>query len=252
MQTVLSRDRVRAFRLGAWDVERLVQILGGDERITQVAVELSDGTTLRLSHAGEIPAVPNARGRRIVGLALESAPPAFLGTDEAPPRLALVQLRDRPWGPVSWYLSGDERAVRPLSGALEDWAASVTPWYGGIATASRVALALGGLGALGLLAVVATALYLLAGGAPFPAAAPSASWAAAARAAAVGALLVVAATAALGILRRDRLFPAALFLVGAGDERERGLARRRGWLLGAGSLAAVLAAAGSIVAGLGA
>jgi len=252
MQTVRSREHTGGFRLGSWDVERLVQVLGGDERVTHVAVELSDGTTVQLAHAGEIVDIPNASGRAIVGLSVESAPPAFLATTDDASRLALVRLRDTAWEPVSWYVSGDERAVQRLSRSLEDWVASVTPWYGRIATASRVALAVGSLAVLALLAVVALALYVVAGGDPRATASATPVALSAARASASGALLLLAATAFVANVRRDRMFPVAQFLVGAGDERERRFARRRRWLLGAGSLAAILAAAGSVVAGLGA
>lgn len=251
MQTVRSRDHAAGFRLGPWDVERLVQLLGGDERITHVAVELSDGTTLDLAHAGEVLELPNAKGRTILGLSVESAPPPFLAAGDDSSRLALVRLRDRAWGPVSWYVSGDERAVHRLSGALEDWVASVTPWYGRIATLPRAVLALGSLVVLSLLTVVALALYLIAGGdagAPGVAAPVGVP---ALRSAAVGALLLLAAAASVCNVRRDRLFPVAAFLVGRGSERERRAARLRRWVLGAGSVAAVLAAAGSVVAGLG-
>jgi hypothetical protein len=250
MQTVRSRDHAGGYRLGPWDVERLVQVLGGDEKVTGVAVDLSDGTSLRLSHAGEILEVPNADGRAIVGLTVESAPAAFLATPDDPARLALVRLRDRHRGPVSWYLSGDERAVQRLAEALDDWVASITPWYGGIATASPVALGIGSLAVLGLLSLVVLALYVLVGGAPPGASSVATTGMAAVRGTAVAALLLFAGTATLANLRRDRLFPVAQFLVGAGDERDRRFARRRRWLLGAGSLAAVLAAAGSLLAGL--
>jgi hypothetical protein len=251
MQTVRSREHAGGFRLGSWDVERLVQALGGDEKVTHVAVELSDGTTLQLTHAGEIVDIANADARAIVGLSVESAPAAFLATTDDPSRLVLVRLLDRTWGPVSWYVSGDERAVQRLSRSLADWVASVTPWYGRIATAPRVALAVGSLLVLALLAVVALALYLIAGGDPRATVSATPVGLAAVRGAASGALLLLAATAVVANLRRDRMFPVAQFLVGAGDERERRFARRRRWLLGAGGVAAILAAAGSVVAGLG-
>ena len=44
MQIVKSREYRTGFQVGPWDMERLVQHLGGDESVTRVAVELGDGS----------------------------------------------------------------------------------------------------------------------------------------------------------------------------------------------------------------
>lgn len=125
-------------------------------------MELSDGVTVALRHAGELSGVPNARTRAIVGVTLENAPPAFLATSDEPSRLPPVHLQDRPWSAISWHVSGDEQAVDRRCGALEAWADSVISWYGGFATASRAALAVRSLAA-GLATLLGVAGSVVAG-----------------------------------------------------------------------------------------
>ena len=64
-------------------IQRLVQHLGGDESVTRVAVELGDGSTLTVPHAGALASVPNLPARPITTVWLESAPAAFLASEEA-------------------------------------------------------------------------------------------------------------------------------------------------------------------------
>ncbi|MFO7587945.1 MAG: hypothetical protein R6X22_07705, partial [Gemmatimonadota bacterium] len=209
MQIARSREHAQAFRLGAWDLERLVQVLGGDAKVTRIAVELADGSTIGVSNAREILEIPNAAGRSIEGITIESAPSAFLATPDDPPRLILVRLRDRVRGPISYHVSGDERAVERLAGALDDWCASVTPWYGDLATATRMLLAFRSVVALGGIALFVLAVHVLAGGAAWPAAAAGSPAVLAARTAAAGALVLLSGAVLVANLRRATLFPVA-------------------------------------------
>ncbi len=133
MQIVKSRVYRVGYRVEPWDMERLVQNLGGDENVSRISVELGDGSSITVPHVGELSAIPNLPTRPITGICVESAPPPFLATEQSPARLAIVQFRDRGSFGLSYHVSGDERAVRDLTEKLEDWVDSVTPWFGRLA-----------------------------------------------------------------------------------------------------------------------
>ena len=88
MQIVKSREYRTGFRVEPWDIERLVQHLGGDENVTRIAVEFGDGSSLTVPHAGALANVPNLPSRPITSVWIESAPPAFLSPQESLSRLA--------------------------------------------------------------------------------------------------------------------------------------------------------------------
>jgi hypothetical protein len=234
MHTIRAREYRRAFRVSSWDIERLVNLLGGDEKIRAIVVEFRDGSSTTLEHAGELGELPNPASRQIRRIWFESHPPAFLAQSDETPRLTIVELRDGgPYG-VAAHVSGEEKAVRDLSLQLEQWADSISPWYGALAYVDRTLLAGGALLLLGGVASVGLLLGLLiAGSGPAEAWRSLPSLGVSARVAAgVGLVLLAGALARVG-LSRERYFPRAQFRFGQGEERCRRANRRRGWVVGA-------------------
>jgi hypothetical protein len=240
-----SRECRVGIRVDTWDVERLAQVLGGDELVTGLAVELTDGSTCRIENATELESIENARGRRIRAIVVESTPPAFLFNEEGTSRLALVTIREGPGDTIRYYVTGSVRAVNDLSRELDDWVASLQPRYGSIAVMDRSRLLGWSAAVVAAVALMAHALYLgVGGGTEFatgmtPARLPWLTTAAG--------LLTVAALAVVLNVGRDRLMPAAQFRIGKGVETSARLDRRRAWLLRAGVLAAAVAMGGSVL-----
>lgn len=251
MQIVKSREYRTGFRVELWDLERLVQHLGGDEKITGVAVDLGDGSSLTVPHVGALAGVPNPQGRPITSVSIESAPPAFTANEESPSRLAIVRLRDRGAYGLSFHVSGDERVVRDLAGKIEDWVDSISPWYGRLAFTNRAGLLFGGLLALGSLAgITLGASAILQGLLPD-------SLLSTLSPLAFGARLVTAVCLgllALGTLwfaaRPRALFPIAQFRFGEGEVRSSRSDRRRALVFRLSGIVVAAGATGSVLAGL--
>ena len=93
MQTIQAKEYRRSFRVDPWDLERLVHILGGDEKIARVHVEFGDGSSTMLRHAGELSDLPNQSTRPIERLWFECLSPAFTTEAEDAPRLVVVEGR---------------------------------------------------------------------------------------------------------------------------------------------------------------
>ena len=251
MQIVKSREYRTGFQVGPWDMERLVQHLGGDESVTRVAVELGDGSTLTVPHAGALASVPNLPGRPITTVWLESAPAAFLASEESPSRLAIVQLRDCGSFGLSYHVSGDERAVRDLAANLEDWVDSVTPWFGRLAFMDPPGLLLRGTLAIGCLAGVTLGLSTaLQGILPGPAVGAPGGLAVGAGLLAIGCLVLLAFGTLWVCVRPHSLFPIAQIRFGDGESRCNRSDRLRNLVFRWSGVVAVAAVTGSMLAGL--
>ena len=251
MQIVKSREYRTGFRAELWDLERLVQHLGGDENVTCVAVELGDGSSLTVPHVGALAGVPNLPGRPITSVSIESAPPAFTASEESPSRLAIVQLRDRGSFGLSFHVSGDERAVRELAEKIEDWVDSISPWYGRLAFTNRAGLLFRGLLALGSLAGITLGVSaILRGLLPGSLVSTLSPAAFGARLVAVVCLgLLALGTLWLGT-RPKSLFPNAQFRFGEGESRSDRSDRRRALVFRLSGIVVAAGATGSILAGL--
>ncbi len=249
MHTIRAREYRRAFRVNSWDIERLVDLLGGDEKIRAIVVEFGDGSSTTLEHAGELAGLPNPASRQIRRIWFESHPPAFLAQSEEAPRLTIVELRDGgPYG-VAAHVSGEEKSVRDLSLQLERWTDSISPWYGALAYMDRILLVGGALLLLGAVASMGLLLGLLIAGSG-----PAETWRSlstvgvpARVAAGVGLVLLASALARVG-LNRDRYFPRAQFRFGQGEERCRRADRHRGWALGTTAVVALITTLAATVA----
>ena len=251
MQIVKSREYRTGFRVEAWDIERLVEHLGGDESVTRVAVELGDGSSLTVPHAGALAGIPNLPARPITAVWLESAPPAFLSSGESPSRLAIVQLRDRGSFGLSFHVSGEERVVRDLAAKIEDWADSVTPWFGRLAFMDPPGLLLRGMLALGCMAGVTLGLSAaLQGILPGPAISAPGGIAVGARLLAIGGLVLLALGTLWVCVRPHSIFPIAQIRLGEGESRCNRSDRLRNLVLRWSGAVAVVAVTGSVVAGL--
>ncbi len=231
MHVSKSKDCRVGFRIDSWDLERLAGLLGGDELVTGVAVEMGDGSSYQLKDLGELQSVDNA--------------PARPFREDNPTRLALVTIRDGASDTIRYHVSGPLRAVDSLARELDEWVASLRPWYSSIAVMDRSRFFLWSAAVVGALSTIVLALYLaLAGsisifGAPAPG---RLAWLPTA-----GGLLVVAAVAVILNVRRHRLLPVAQFRIGQGTEISDRLERRRTRLLRAGVGAAVLTLGASIL-----
>jgi hypothetical protein len=240
-----SKEHRVGIRVDTWDIERLTQVLGGDELVTGLTAELGDGSTCRIENAAELESIENSPERRIRAIIAESTPPAFVFNEDRPSRLALVTVREGPGDTIRYHLSGSLRAVNDLSRELDDWMASLRPWYGSIAVMDRSRLVGWTALVVGALALLVHALYLALGGDMEPTGALTRGrwpWLAAA-----AGLLTVAVLGVILNLRRDRLLPAAQFRIGKAAATSARLDRQRAWLLRAGVLAAAVAVCGSIV-----
>ena len=251
MQIVKSREYRTGFRTEMWDIERLVQDLGGDENISRIAVELGDGSSLTVPHAGALASVPNLPARPITSIWIESAPPAFLSPNGSPSRLAIIQLRDRGSFGLSYHVSGDERAVRELATKIEDWVDSVTPWFGRLAFMDRPGLLLRGLFALSCAAAVTIGLSMaLQGLLPGPLLSAPGALAIGVRLLPVACLFVLG----LGILwmgiRPNSVFPVAQMRFGEGELRSDRSDLRRNLIFRLGGAVAAVAVTGSMLAGI--
>ena len=239
-----SKDCRVGFRIDSWDLERLAGLLGGDELVTGLAVEMGDGSSYQLKDVGELQSVDNAPARPIRAITMESAPPAFMFREDNPPRLALVTVRDGACDTVRYHVSGPLRAVDSLARELDEWVASLHPWYSSIAVMDRSRFFLWSAAIVGALSTLVLALYLALAGSISVFGAPTAgrlAWLPTA-----GGLLAVAAVAVILNLRRHRLLPVAQFRIGQGAEISDRLDRRRTRLLRAGVGAAVLTLGASI------
>ena len=233
VRTVRSKQYRRAFRVDPWDVERLIQSLGGDESITSIVLDLADGSSLSLRHAAELAEISNRGSRSLRRLCVESLPPAYSSGHDSAVRIAIVELRDRgPYG-VSFHVSGDESTVRELGAELESWSESVTPWFASLAFANRAALMLGAVVLLGSIAGlgVATAL-LLSGIEGLRALSPVAGLQGGIRSVAAGGLGMLALAMTILAWRPAAVFPKAQFQFGEGASRWSGPKRRRRVLIG--------------------
>lgn len=244
MDAIRSKDYRVGFRISFWDLERLAQLLGGEELVTCVAIEMTDGSSRVLEHVGEFKDVDNTPGRRIRAVSLESAPPAFFFSEDSPPRLALVTVRDGAADTVRYHVSGSPRVVDRLTRELDDWVTSIRPWYSSLAVMDRSRFFVASVATVGALAFLVLALYLTLGGTTVVAKALTPGFLL--RFAAAGGLLTVAAGAALLNVRRGRFLPFAEFHVGQGERSTERLARQRRWLIRAAIVAAVVAVSGSI------
>lgn len=240
-----SKEYRVGIRVDTWDIERLVQVLGGDERVTGLALELGDGSTQRIENAAELAGIENAPERRIRAITAESTPPAFLFNEGGPSRLALVTVREGQGDTIRYHVSGSLRAVNDLSREVDDWVTSLRPWYGSIAVMDRSRLVGWSALVVGALAMLVHALYLTLDsgidltGAMTPG---RSSWLVAA-----AGLLTVAVLAVILNLSRDRLLPTAQFRVGRAVETSARLDRQRAWFLRASVFAAAVALGGSIL-----
>jgi hypothetical protein len=175
---------------------------------------------------------------------MESAPPAFMFREDNPPRLALVTVRDGASDTIRYHVSGPLQAVDSLTRELDEWVASLRPWYGSIAVLDRSRFFLWSAAIVGALAMLVLVLYQVLAGSISVFGAPTAgrlAWLPTA-----GGLLAVAAVAVTLNLRRHRLLPVAQFRIGQGAENSDRLDRRRTRLLRAGVGAAVLTLGASI------
>ena len=245
MNVSKSKDFRVGIRVDTWDIERLVQLLGGDELVTGIAVEMGDGSNYRLEHVGELEGIDNAPERCIRVITIESTPPAFLFGEDNPSRLALVTVREGPSDTVRYHVSGSLRAVDGLTCELDDWVTSLRPWYSSLAVMDRSRFIGWSAAVVGALALLVHALYLILGGGTDI----TATWTPGRLiwlAAAAG-LLTVAALAVDLNVRRHRLLPAAQFRIGKAAETSKRLDRQRAWLLRASVGAAIVAVGGSIL-----
>lgn len=251
MNIVKSREYRTGFRVEPWDIERLIQHLGGDDNITRIGVELGDGSSLTVPHAAALADVPNLPSRPITSVCIESAPPAFIASEESPARLAIVQLRSRGSSGLSYYLSGDERTVRELAVNIEDWVDTVTPWFGRLAFMDRPGLLLRGLFALSCTTVIAVGLSAgLRGLLPGPLLSAPEALVLGVRLLPVACLVVLALGIAWVGMRPRSVFPAAQIRFGDGESRSDRSDRRRNLVLRLSGLVALVAVTGSMLAGL--
>jgi hypothetical protein len=244
MHVSKSKDCRVSFRIDSWDLERLGGLLGGDELLTGVTVEMGDGSSYQLKDLGELEGVDNAPARPIRAITMESAPPAFMFREDHPPRLALVSVRDGASDTIRYHVSGPLRAVDSLARELDEWVTSLRPWYGSIAVMDGSRFFLWSSAIVGALALLVLVLYLALAGSINAFAAPAPrplAWLPTA-----GGLLAVTAVAVIMNLRRHRLLPVAQFRIGQGTEHSDRLDRRRTRLLRAGVGAAALTLGASI------
>ena len=244
MHVSKSKDCRVGFRIDSWDLERLAGLLGGDELVTGVTVEMGDGSSYQLEDVGELQGVENAPARPIQAITVESAPPAFMFREDNPPRLALVTVRDGASDTVRYHVSGPLRTVDSLTRELDEWVTSLRPWYGSLAAMDRSRFFLWSAAIVGALSTLVLTLYLALAGSISVFGAPTAgrlAWLPTA-----GGLFAVAAVAVILNLRRHRLLPVAQFRIGQGAEISDRLDRRRTRLLRAGVGAAVLTLGASI------
>lgn len=243
MNAMKSSERSFGVHLTPWDLERLVQILGGDEMLTGLSVDLSDGSTVSPERPTEIAQLKNDKGRVIDTVTLESAPPPFSFADAPVARVAIVSLHRSRSATIRYHVSGEHREVMRLSRELDEWSSSVTPWYGRLATLDAPRLGGGVLLLASALALISATLFLLLGGQ----AGGSPSVYAVVAVVALGALLA----AGLAIAARPSfVFPVALLTVGGGERRAHRLARRRALVLWGSGALAVLTLVGSVLAAL--
>lgn len=251
MQIVKSRVYRTGYRVEPWDMERLVQDLGGDDNITRISVELGDGSSLTLPNIGELSSIPNSPSRPITGICLESAPPPFLATGESPARLVILQFRDRGAFGLSYHVSGDERAVRELTRKIEDWVETVTPWFGRLAFMDRPGLLIRGLLVIACAATIILGLSTTVQ-ALIPGFAVSGSGAIGigSRLLAIACLLLLLGGTLAVCVRPEWLFPRAQIRFGEGESRGDRTDRRRKFALRMSGAAVLLGVVGSIVSGL--
>ncbi len=228
--------------MAPWDVERLVQILGGDELLTGLSIDLSDGSTVSPERVTDVADLKNDSGRLIEAMTVESTPPPFAFADAPSARVAIVSLRRNRSATVRYHVSGDEREVMRLSRELDEWIGSVTPWYGRIATLDGPRFAFGAALLVAAMALVAGSLFVLLGGVT---GSPHAAGFVAATA-----LLALLATGCGVAVMRGFLFPLVLFAVGGGEKRARQLGQRRAVLLWSSGALAAVAVVGSIAGAL--
>lgn len=245
MNVSRSKDCRIGFRIAPWDLERLAQLLGGDELVTGIRVEMADGSCYQLENVGEFQSVNHVPGRRIRAVTMESAPPAFLFSEDHPARLALVTIQEGAGDTIRYHVSGPAQAADSLARDLDDWVRSVSPWYGTLAVMDRPRFFLWSVAIVGALALLVLTLYLTLGGAGSLAD----TWTPGrfASLAAASGLLTVAAMALALNLRRHRLLPVAEFHVGREEEKAAWLDRRRARLLRASVGAAIVAVGGSVL-----
>jgi hypothetical protein len=244
MHVSKSKDCRVGFRIDAWDLERLAGLLGGDELVTGVAVEMGDGSSYQLKDVGELKGVDNAPARPIQAITIESAPQTFMFREDNPPRLALVTVRDGTSDTVRYHVSGPLRAVDSLTRELDEWVASLRPWYGILAAMDRAGFFLWSTAIVGATAAlvlgfslsVAGSIDVFVGPTPGPY-----TWLPTA-----GGLFAMAGISVILNLRRHRLLPVAQFRIGQGAEDSDRLDRRRTRLLRAGVGAVVLTLGASI------
>lgn len=244
MNVSRSKEFRIGFRLDSWDLERLAQLLGGDELVTGLCVEMADGSSYQLEHVAELQDIKNTRERRITAVAMEKSSPAFLVDEDHAARLALVTVREGKSDTVRYHVSGAERKLDRLTRELDDWVASLRPWYSSLAVMERPRLFMWSVALVGTLALLVVALHLALGSSI---AVPEA-WAPGrfGSMATAGGLLTLAAVAATLNVRQQRIFPAAEFRIGQNEEALRRRDRRRTRLLGASVAGAVAALGGSI------
>ena len=249
MHTIRAREYRRAFRVDSWDIERLVDLLGGDEKIRSIVVEFGDGSSTTLQHAGELTELPNPASRPIRRIWFESLPPAFLVQSDETPRLTILELRDGEGYGVASHVSGEEKAVRNLSLQLERWADSISPWYGSLAYLDPVPLACGAVLLLGTVVSLGVLFgLLLAGVGPLEAWRSLPTVSVSARVSAgVGIALLAGAATRIG-LSRERYFPRAQFRFGQGEERCRRADRRRGRAVGTAAALALITTLAATIA----
>ncbi len=251
VQIVKSRVYRTGYRVEPWDMERLVQDLGGDDQVTRISVDLGDGSSLTVPNIGELARIPNAPSRPITGICIESAPPPFLATDEAPARLAILQLRDGGSFGLSYHVSGDERAVRELTQKIEDWVDTVTPWFGRLAYMDRPGLLIRGLLALGCAAMVSLGLSSTVQGLlPGLEMTGSGTIGFGSRMLAIACLVLLLAGTLVVSVRPDWLFPRAQIRFSEGETRGERSDRRRKRILRWSGAVVLLGVVGSVVSGL--
>ena len=232
------------FRIDSWDLERLAGLLGGDELVTGVTVEMGDGSSYQLEDVGELQGVKNAPARPIQAITVESAPPAFVFREDNPPRLALVTVRDGASDTVRYHVSGPLRTVDSLTRELDEWVTSLRPWYSSLAAMDRAGFFLWSTAIVGAMSALVLVLSLSVAGSINVFAGPTAepfTWLPTA-----GGLLAMAGISAILNLRRHRLLPVAQFRIGQGAESSDRLDRGRTRLLRAGVAAVVLTLGASI------
>lgn len=223
MKTVKHVERRRAFVLETSDLERLVLLLGGDEALSHISVEFSDGSTGTFDHVAEVGEIRNVEGKRIEAVTVECAEQALAWqAKDSPPRYVWVRLRVGLGDTVCWHISGAERDVLSLAGELDEWAGSLVPWYSPLAVLDGVSLTF-----LSLVAAAAVAVLSLVLQASVPdvlAPGPRLELGVGSLAARLLPLLPVAlplGAAAILIGARHRLFPAATFAIGVEAARDR-------------------------------